>query len=52
MDGSPKPGSSCGNRHPKAAPPTTLPAKATTEEKTRQSHSRVPVPRCESSYSF
>lgn len=39
-------------RHPKAVPLTTLPAKATTEEESRQSRSRVPTPRCESNYSF
>lgn len=42
-------GCSRGRWHPRAAPPTTLPAKATTGEKTP---GRVPAPRCESNYSF
>lgn len=36
---------------PRPAPLTTLPAKATTKEKTPQSHSQAPIPRCESNYS-
>ena len=39
--------------HPAGTPTAALPtAKATTTEKTRQSRSRVPAPRCESNSSF